>query len=79
MDFFYDLVAPGGLLVATNVDASNPTRHGMEYILDWHLVYRNSVQLAALKPDAADPGEFSVKSDATGVNIYIEVRKPNIA
>ena len=77
MNIFYEVLAPGGLLVATNVDASNPIRHLMEYVLEWHLVYRDSEQLKQLKPDDAIPGNFSVKSDATGVNIYIEVRKPS--
>src|SRR2546422_4392091 len=40
MNIFYDLLAPGGLLVATNVDDSNPSKNWMEYALDWHLVYR---------------------------------------
>ena len=76
MNFFYEVLAPGGLLVATNVDASNPIRNMMEYVLEWHLVYRNSEQLKQLNPDDAPTGSFSVKSDSTGVNIYIEVRKP---
>jgi extracellular factor (EF) 3-hydroxypalmitic acid methyl ester biosynthesis protein len=76
MNIFYEVLAPGGLLVATNVDASNPIRNLMEYVLEWHLVYRDSEQLKQLNPDDAAPGNFSVKSDATGVNIYIEVRKP---
>jgi extracellular factor (EF) 3-hydroxypalmitic acid methyl ester biosynthesis protein len=76
MNIFYEVLAPGGLLVATNVDASNPIRNLMEYILEWHLVYRNSEQLKQLKPDDALSGNFTVKSDSTGVNIYIEVRKP---
>lgn len=76
MNLFYEILAPGGLLVATNVDASNPARHQMEYFMEWHLVYRNSAQLAALAPDNAPPGSFTVKADATGVNIFIEVRKP---
>jgi extracellular factor (EF) 3-hydroxypalmitic acid methyl ester biosynthesis protein len=76
MNIFYEVLAPGGLLVATNVDASNPIRHLMEYVLEWHLVYRDSEQLKQLKPDDAVLGNFSVKSDVTGVNIYIEVRKP---
>ena len=76
MNIFYDMLAPGGLLIATNVDASNPNRQTMEYVLEWHLTYRNSEQLHALYPDAAPPGSFSVKADETGVNIYLEVRKP---
>jgi extracellular factor (EF) 3-hydroxypalmitic acid methyl ester biosynthesis protein len=79
MDIFYDMLEPGGVLVATNVDASNPSRTGMEYLLDWHLVYRNSAQLRSLIPERAPLGHFSVKSDETGVNIYVEVRKPHAA
>jgi extracellular factor (EF) 3-hydroxypalmitic acid methyl ester biosynthesis protein len=76
MNIFYDLLAPGGLLVATNVDPSNPNRNTMEYVLEWHLIYRNAEQIKALIPDHAPPGSFTVKADATGVNVYIEVRKP---
>lgn len=74
---FYEMLAPGGLLVATNVDASNPARKQMEYFMEWHLVYRNTAQLGALAPEKAP--SFTVKADITGVNIFIEVRKPENA
>ena len=77
LDIFYAMLEPGGLLVATNIDASNPSRNGMEYLLDWHLIHRNSTQLSALIPDRAALESVEVKSDETGVNIYIEVRKPH--
>jgi extracellular factor (EF) 3-hydroxypalmitic acid methyl ester biosynthesis protein len=76
-DVFYEYLAPGGLLVATNVDDAKPIRNRMEYILEWHLVYRKPQQLLSLTPDAARPGGFVVKSDKTGVNIFLEVRKPD--
>jgi extracellular factor (EF) 3-hydroxypalmitic acid methyl ester biosynthesis protein len=77
MDIFYYMLEPGGLFVATNIDASNPSRYGMEYLLDWHLIHRNSEQLYALIPERAQPENAQVKSDETGVNIYVEVRKPH--
>ncbi len=77
MNIFYAMLEPGGLLVTTNIDASNPSRNGMEYLLDWHLIHRNSAQLTTLIPDRADPEYTEVKSDETGVNIYLEVRKPH--
>ena len=77
MDIFYGMLKPGGLLIATNVDASNPSRNGMEYLLEWHLIYRNTIQMQALIPSRAPPGSASLKSDETGVNIYLEVRKPH--
>ncbi len=79
MNIFYDLLAPGGLLVATNVDASKPFRHSMEYLLEWHLICRDRAQLLELVPEFAPPGSFTVQADATGVNVFIEVRKPHDA
>jgi extracellular factor (EF) 3-hydroxypalmitic acid methyl ester biosynthesis protein len=77
MNIFYSMLEPGGLLIGTNVDASNPLRNGMEYLLDWHLIYRNRAQLKALIPDQATAAGAHVKSDETGVNLYVEVRKAN--
>lgn len=76
MSIFYEQLAPGGLVVATNVDSSNPIKNIMEYIFEWHLVYRDDSQLGHLIPDDATPGMWSVKADHTGANIFVEVRKP---
>jgi extracellular factor (EF) 3-hydroxypalmitic acid methyl ester biosynthesis protein len=76
MDIFYDLAAPGGLIIATNVEKANPIRNIMEYLFEWHLVYRDRVQFESLKPDLAPAGTVSMTSDSTGGNIFLEVRKP---
>ncbi|MGB7769253.1 MAG: class I SAM-dependent methyltransferase [Verrucomicrobiia bacterium] len=76
MNIFYAFLAPGGLLVATNVEPSNPLRYGMEYLLDWHLIYRREPELRALCPAAAIEDFVSVRTDATGVDLFIEIRKP---
>ncbi|MDB6016199.1 MAG: Methyltransferase domain family [Pedosphaera sp.] len=78
-NILYDWVAPGGLLVTTNVDDSNPRRLTMEYVMEWNLIYRNGAQLAAVKPERVGNGECTVKSDTTGVNIYFEAEKPKHA
>ncbi|MCL5099382.1 MAG: class I SAM-dependent methyltransferase [Candidatus Omnitrophica bacterium] len=79
MDIFYELVAPGGLLVATNVDSSNPSRNWMEYVVEWHLVYRDKKLLTSLIPESATPDMVTIKAEALGVNIFVEVRKPEHA
>ena len=56
LEIFYDLLAPGGLLIATNVHPSNPWRNWMEYLAEWHLVYRDEEQFLKLAPDRAPPG-----------------------
>jgi extracellular factor (EF) 3-hydroxypalmitic acid methyl ester biosynthesis protein len=76
MNIFYESLAPGGLLIATNVDPLNPIRYMMDYVLEWHLIYRNEAQFKLLAPDEAKPGEVSVKAEATKVNLFLEIRKP---
>ncbi len=76
LEIFYSMVAPGGLLVATNVHPSNPWKNWMEYLAEWHLVYRDEEQFLKLAPERAPKGAATVKADPTGVNIFLEVRKP---
>lgn len=76
LEIFYDLLAPGGLLIATNVHQRNPSRHWMESVMDWHLVYRNDAEFLSLAPQKAPAGSAVVRPDPTGVNIFLEVRRP---
>jgi extracellular factor (EF) 3-hydroxypalmitic acid methyl ester biosynthesis protein len=76
MNIFYDMLEPGGLLCVTNVDVANPWQKSLEFLLEWHLIHRNSTQLKALIPDRAPNDSARFRSDETGVNIFIEVRKP---
>ena len=62
-------------MVITNVNQSEPF-HMMECLLDWHLLYRNPRQLLALAPEQALPDQCSTKTDLTGANVFLEVRKP---
>ncbi|HTI97423.1 MAG TPA: class I SAM-dependent methyltransferase [Dongiaceae bacterium] len=83
MNIFYEMLAPGGLLLATNVsdamNASRPFRYSMEYLLDWHLIYRNGAGFATLAPDEAPAENVRVITENIGVNVFIEVRKPGDA
>jgi len=72
----YSWLAPGGLLLATNVAPYNPLRNGMEHLLDWNLVYRTAAQVQSLCPRDAHPDDVVVRSESTGLNIFLEVRKP---
>ena len=76
MNIFYDMLAPGGLLLVTNVDRGNPIRHWLEDVLDWHLIYRDGAEMKALKPERASIDDMTVCADYTGVNLFLEVRKP---
>ena len=72
----YDYVAPGGVLITTNVDDSNPRRQTMEYIMEWRLIYRTGKQMVGLRPERLAPDATRVISDITGVNLYCEMRRP---
>jgi extracellular factor (EF) 3-hydroxypalmitic acid methyl ester biosynthesis protein len=76
MTIFYDWLAPGGLLTITNVDDCKPFRHMLEFVLDWHLIYRDQKHGASLVPDRAGKDSCRVMKDPTEVNVFVEVRKP---
>lgn len=78
-DVFYTWTAPGGLVLTTNVEPKNPMRNGMEHLLDWNLVYRTAADMAKLKPSLASAENTKVSSDVTGVNVFLEARKPHHA
>lgn len=76
-EVFYHMVAPGGLLMVTNVDASKPFRHSMDYLLEWHLIFRNREQMLNLIPEEARNHASSVLADPLAVNLFLEVRRPD--
>ena len=79
MNALYELLAPGGLLVATNIDPSNSARTWMEYSVGWHLIHRNHKQLVALYPRRAPLDACRIRAEPSGLNNFIEVRKPEDA
>jgi extracellular factor (EF) 3-hydroxypalmitic acid methyl ester biosynthesis protein len=75
MEHYYRCLAPDGLLLTTNVD-DHGSRNQMECFLEWYLIYRNSRELRALAPREASPDQVTLLSEETGVNLFMEVRKP---
>ena len=74
MEILFDLVAPGGLLITTNVSAHNPVRNMMEYVGAWNLIHRDARQLASLRPPSES--EFRVTTEPTSMNLFLELRRP---
>jgi extracellular factor (EF) 3-hydroxypalmitic acid methyl ester biosynthesis protein len=75
LEVFYELAAPGGLVLATNVDASNPIIGFMHYVVEWDLIYRNAEQFAALTPPAAPADHCTLTAEHSGSNIFLSLRK----
>jgi extracellular factor (EF) 3-hydroxypalmitic acid methyl ester biosynthesis protein len=70
MEHFAARLRSGGTMLVTNVHSDNPGKHGMEHLLDWHLIYRDQAGLEALLP--AQAGARRLYVDATGVNVFAE-------
>jgi extracellular factor (EF) 3-hydroxypalmitic acid methyl ester biosynthesis protein len=77
MTLFHQSLAPGGLVLATNVAPFSPNRGSLELILDWHLIYRDASKVAAIRPDGVGVEDVHIESDQTGVNVFLETRKAN--
>jgi extracellular factor (EF) 3-hydroxypalmitic acid methyl ester biosynthesis protein len=75
VEILYQQLAPGGLLIVTNADI-HPSKGEMECFLEWHLVYRDTPQMTELVPAQVPRDSVSIKRDATGVNLFLEIRKP---
>ena len=75
MTVFYEMLAPGGLLLVTNVDM-HPSRAEMECFLEWHLIHRNTQRMAELVPAGIPRDDMVIKRDPTGVNLFLELRRP---
>jgi len=76
VDVFYRMLSPGGMVVTTNVDISNPSRGWMEYMVDWHLFYRNSKDMLGIMEKTAPREAIRIFAETSGVNIFAEIRKP---
>jgi extracellular factor (EF) 3-hydroxypalmitic acid methyl ester biosynthesis protein len=77
LTLFYQWLNPHGLVIVTNVTSTSPNRGSLELILDWHLNYRDREHFKRLAPEVIPPDEIRLHSDETGVNLFMEARKPN--
>jgi extracellular factor (EF) 3-hydroxypalmitic acid methyl ester biosynthesis protein len=74
VNLLYDWLQPGGLVLVANMNDSKPFRHMVEFLLDWHLIYRDSRFMASLCPTR--PGAAGqVIAEPTTVNLFTHVRK----
>jgi extracellular factor (EF) 3-hydroxypalmitic acid methyl ester biosynthesis protein len=72
---FHQWLTPGGLVVVANMNDSKPFRNFIEYLLDWHLIYRDSRALWTFCPDDSR-AHAAVLAEPTTVNLFLQVRRP---
>lgn len=73
VDLFCRMAKPGGLVIVTNVAASNPRKACMEYLMEWNLIHRSVEEMNDLIPQGLPIKRSEVKADATGVNLFLEI------
>lgn len=75
---FYGWLAPEGLLVVANMsNHTQPFSHMVEFLLDWHLIYRDARDMAGLAPEGVQPESSSVIIEPSLINLFLELRKPS--
>ena len=47
----------------------------MDFIFEWHLIYRSNSQFARVAPNGSSGENTKMSADETGCNIFIEVNK----
>jgi extracellular factor (EF) 3-hydroxypalmitic acid methyl ester biosynthesis protein len=73
IDLFYRHINPGGMVIVTNVAHSRPIVASLELLMEWYLIYRDDAAMLALMPGL---GKQSVRTDSTGINKFLILRKP---
>jgi extracellular factor (EF) 3-hydroxypalmitic acid methyl ester biosynthesis protein len=73
LEQFYKWVKPGGLVLVTNVTPSHSSVSIMRYVLEWNLELRSASRMETLAPQL---GAQETYEDKTGVNVFLEIRKP---
>lgn len=68
--YFMSRAVSGTQMLLTNVHSSNPERHGMEHLLEWHLIYRDELQMSSVMSEVGAP--IKLYTDKTGVNLFAE-------
>lgn len=76
INFGYESLSPGGLMLIANMDDSKPFRNFIEATMDWHLIYRNSREILSLVPELCLASTRVIAEPAT-VNLFLHTRKPD--
>jgi len=62
-------------MVVANMKDDKPFRNFIEFVLDWHLIYRDSRRLDGFAPKRARE-TARVEAEPTSVNLFLHARKP---
>jgi hypothetical protein len=70
----FALLKPGGLLVLGNMKDPTTTFWPLDFVLEWHLIYRTEAQMRELAR-RQDVQHSELELEATGNNFILKLRK----
>ncbi len=72
LDMMASLLAPGGLLLLTNLHQRNPWKALMEYVCDWYVIHRPREHFLQLCEGPPERGlsTLELSTDPTGTNVF---------
>ena len=71
LDWIYDRLLPNGTIILGNFYAANPDRVLLEHILEWHLIYRTTEELAKLFSHSKFRSfPIEIQSDEYGAELF---------
>ncbi len=76
MEIFYGMLAPGGLIVVSDLTPRNPLRHLMNFVLDENLIHRTRQEMLALVPRNLPSEYYRITEVPNGVEVFLHVLKP---
>ena len=66
----------GGTMIIGNFKSPNDATWGLEYLVDWHLLYRTTQDMHDLAADIQEPHETEITCDASGyTNMLLVTRR----
>lgn len=76
LNWTYDHLLPGGIIILGNLNAANPDHILLEHILEWHSIYRSAEDLESL----FSRSKFRflplvIQSDEYGVELFVVCKK----
>ena len=76
LNWIYDRLLPGGIIILGNMHAANPDRILLEHILEWHSAYRSVEDLKSLFARSKFRNlPLSFQSDEYGVELFVVCKK----
>jgi extracellular factor (EF) 3-hydroxypalmitic acid methyl ester biosynthesis protein len=70
--FMLQLCKPNASIIATNVHPDHGVMAVMEFLLEWHLIYRDKRDMESLMPHGKNSRVFS---DSTGINVFLQTSR----